>query len=207
MAHEIAPLPYKYSALEPHIDAETMRVHHDKHYQTYCDNLNAAVNRYPELADLPAEELLINIDSLPEDIQDRVKNNGGGFVNHTMFWEIMGPKCGGKPSGAFGEHIDRDFGSFDSFKEKVIYTGKKFFGSGWVWLVWNEDKLEIAALENQDSPLLVGHYPIMCIDLWEHSYYLKYKNDRAKYLEAWWNVANWQEIERRFVEALKFASR
>jgi Fe-Mn family superoxide dismutase len=197
-AHELPPLPYAYEALEPYIDSETMHLHHDKHHATYVNTLNTAIEKHPELASKSAEDLLRNLNSVPEDIRTTVRNHGGGHVNHTMFWQIMGPKTGGEPSGALADEIRKAFGSFDEFKTKFNDAGAKQFGSGWAWLVrGNDSKLQIISTPNQDSPLLQGLWPIMGNDVWEHAYYLKYKNVRADYLKAWWNVVNWKEVEKR----------
>jgi len=198
-AHELPPLPYAYEALEPHIDTETMHLHHDKHHATYVNTLNTAIEKHPELASKSAEDLLRNLNSVPEDIRTTVRNHGGGHVNHTMFWQIMGPKAGGEPSGALADEIRKAFGSFDEFKTKFNDAGAKQFGSGWAWLVrGNDSKLQIISTPNQDSPLSQGLWPILGNDVWEHAYYLKYKNARADYLKAWWNVVNWKEVEKRF---------
>jgi Fe-Mn family superoxide dismutase len=198
-AHELPPLPYAYEALEPYIDSETMHLHHDKHHATYVNSLNTALEKHPDLGSKSAEDLLRNLNSVPEDIRTAVRNHGGGHVNHTMFWQIMGPKAGGEPSGTLGGEIRKAFGSFDEFKTKFNDAGAKQFGSGWVWLVrGNDSKLQIISTPNQDSPLLQGLWPIMGNDVWEHAYYLKYKNVRADYLKAWWNVVNWKEVEKRF---------
>jgi superoxide dismutase, Fe-Mn family len=198
----LPPLPYDYAALEPHIDAETMQFHHDKHHAAYVKNLNAAVDKYPELKVMTAEELLRQIDTIPEDIRTTVRNNGGGHVNHTMFWEIMSPD-GGTPSGAVESAIRQTFGSFDAFKTAFNEAGTKQFGSGWAWLVMKPDgKLNITSTANQDSPLMQGIYPIMGNDVWEHAYYLKYRNKRDEYLNAWWNVVNWEEVNRRYERAM-----
>lgn len=197
-AHELPPLPYAYEALEPYIDSETMHLHHDKHHATYVNTLNTNLEKHPDLFAKSAEDLLRNLNSVPEDIRTAVRNHGGGHVNHTMFWQIMGPKAGGEPTGALGDEIKKTFGSFDEFKTKFNDAGAKQFGSGWVWLVrGNDSKLQIISTPNQDSPLLQGLWPIMGNDVWEHAYYLKYKNVRADYLKAWWNVVNWKEVEKR----------
>lgn len=196
---KLIPLPYAYEALEPYIDAETMRFHHDKHYAAYTKNLNAAVNQYPELKTQSAEDLLRNFKSLPEKIQTTVRNNGGGYVNHTMFWEIMSPNGGGDPTGEIGKAIEQNFGSFAAFQEAFNQAGSTRFGSGWTWLVRESNgKLKVMSTANQDSPLMEGVYPIMGNDVWEHAYYLKYKNNRAEYLTNWWNVVNWDEVNKRF---------
>jgi len=199
MAHQVPPLPYDFAALEPHIDATTMQIHHDKHHGAYVTNLNAALEKHPDLASKSAEDLVKNLSSVPEDIRTAVRNNGGGHVNHSMFWQIMGPKAGGEPGGKLGEAIKQAFGSFADFTGKFNDAGLKRFGSGWVWLVRTKDgKLEITSTANQDNPMMEGHWPIMGNDVWEHAYYLKYKNVRGDYLKAWWNVVNWKEVEKRF---------
>lgn len=200
---QLPPLPYDYNALEPYIDAETMRFHHDKHHAGYVNNLNAAVDKYPELKRLSAEELLRNISKVPKDIRTTVRNNGGGHVNHTMFWEIMSPDGGGEPTGAIATAINQIFGSFDAFKQQFNDAGSKRFGSGWAWLVRNnEGKLQVISTANQDSPLMEGMYPILGNDVWEHAYYLNYRNNRGEYLKQWWNVVNWQEVNNRFEKAM-----
>lgn len=203
-AFEVPPLPYAYNALEPHIDAQTMRFHHDKHHATYVKNLNAAVEKHPALKGKSAEQILRDIDSVPEDVRTMVRNNGGGHVNHTMFWSIMSPDGGGEPTGALASAIASTFGSFAAFKQQFNTAGEKRFGSGWAWLVRTPDgKLQVTSTPNQDSPLIEGNYPIMGNDVWEHAYYLKYQNRRADYLNAWWNVVNWDEINKRFEQATK----
>ncbi|MDE3103797.1 MAG: superoxide dismutase [Acidobacteriota bacterium] len=201
MAYELAPLPYDYTALEPHIDEATMKLHHDKHHQAYVTNLNGAIEKHPELGAKSAEELVANLASIPEDIRKIVQNNGGGHVNHTMFWEIMGPNGGGDPTGEIAEQINKDFGSFEAFKKLFNETTAKQFGSGWGFLVFKGGKLEIVTKPNQDSPLTDGLYPILGNDVWEHAYYLKYNNRRPDYLAAWWNVVNWAEVNKRFAKA------
>jgi len=199
---ELPPLPYAYDALEPYIDAETMKFHHDKHHAAYTLNLNKALSKHPELKDTSGEELLRNINSIPADIKRTVRNDGGGYVNHKMFWEIMAPNAGGKPTGAIARAIDAAFGSFAAFQEQFNDAGSKRFGSGWAWLVYTPDgKLEVMSTPNQDSPLMEGKYPIMGNDVWEHAYYLNYRNDRGAYLKAWWNVVNWDEVNKRFAQA------
>ncbi len=199
MAHQVPPLPYDFGALEPHIDAQTMQIHHDKHHGAYVTNLNAALEKHPDLAGKSAEELIKNLNAVPEDIRTAVRNNGGGHVNHSMFWQIMAPKAGGEPSGALADAIKQAFGSLAEFQNKFNDAGLKRFGSGWAWLVRSSaGKLEITSTANQDNPLMEGNYPILGNDVWEHAYYLKYKNVRADYLKAWWNVVNWKEIQKRF---------
>ena len=203
MAHELPPLPYDYAALEPHIDVETMKIHHDKHHQAYINNLNAALEKHADLASKCVEELLRNLNTVPEEIRTAVRNNGGGHVNHTMFWAIMKPNGGGAPTGAIGEQIKKDFGSFEDFKTAFNAAAAKQFGSGWGWLVWEGGKLKIVTTPNQDSPLSQGLYPILGNDVWEHAYYLKYQNKRPDYLAAWWNTINWEEVNKRFEKAKK----
>jgi Fe-Mn family superoxide dismutase len=198
MAYSLPPLPYDYNALEPHIDEQTMRIHHDKHHGAYVNNLNAAIEKHPDLQSRSAEDLLKSINSIPEDIRTAVRNNGGGHVNHTMFWEIMGPGKGGAPTGAIADAINSTFGSFDAFKTQMNDAGAKRFGSGWAWLVDVGGKLAVESTANQDSPLMEGKRPIMGVDVWEHAYYLKYQNRRPDYLAAWWNVVNWDAVNKRF---------
>ena len=184
MAFELSPLPYNYDALDPYIDAQTMQVHHDLHHQAYVNNLNAALEKYPELQSKSPEELIKDLSNLPQDITGAVRNNGGGHVNHTMFWQIMAPNAGGEPTGAIAQAISENFGDFESFKQKFNDAGTKQFGSGWVWLVRTTDgKIEITSSPNQDNPMSSGHFPIMGNDVWEHAYYLKYQNRRAEYLK------------------------
>ncbi|WP_309740229.1 superoxide dismutase [Chamaesiphon sp. OTE_20_metabat_361] len=199
----LPPLTYDYKALEPHIDATTMKFHHDKHHAAYVKNLNAAVNKYPELKTKTIEQLLTSLNTLPKDIQTTVRNNGGGHYNHTMYWRIMAPKAGGAPTGKIAAAIEQQFGSFDTFKSQFNAAGTKLFGSGWVWLVNDKSKLKIITTPNQDSPISRGLYPIMGNDVWEHAYYLNYQNRRPDYLAAWWNVINWQQVNRRFERSLK----
>jgi superoxide dismutase, Fe-Mn family len=199
MAHELPPLPYDYDALEPYIDEQTMHLHHDKHHQTYITNLNNALANYPDLQDKTAEELIKDLNSVPEDIRMAVRNNGGGHVNHTMFWEIMGPGGGGDPQGALGQAIVQTFGSYEAFKSAFNDAGVKRFGSGWAWLVrTSSGELKVVSTANQDNPMSEGHFPILGNDVWEHAYYLKYQNRRPEYLAAWWNVVNWEEVARRY---------
>jgi Fe-Mn family superoxide dismutase len=198
MAHELPPLPYDFAALEPHIDAQTMQIHHGKHHQAYVNNLNAALEKHTDLQKMSAEELLRNLGSVPEDIRPAVRNNGGGHVNHTMFWKMMAPNAGGPPSGGVAEAIKASFGGFDSFKEQFAKAGVSRFGSGWAWLIDNNGKLSIESTANQDNPISDGKKPILGIDVWEHAYYLKYQNRRPDYITAWWNVVNWAEVNRLF---------
>jgi Fe-Mn family superoxide dismutase len=202
MAFEVPPLPYDYAALEPHIDAQTMQLHHDKHHGTYVTNVNNALSGHADLENLSIEELISNLNTVPEDIRTAVRNNGGGHVNHTMFWTIMGPNGGGAPSGQIAEVIERHFGGFDSFKQQFNDAGAKRFGSGWVWLVRGGDGgYQITSTANQDSPLTEGQFPVLGNDVWEHAYYLKYQNRRPEYLGAWWNVVNWEEVNARLQRA------
>ena len=198
MAHSVPPLPYDYNALEPHIDEQTMRIHHDKHHAAYVNNLNAALEKHPELQNKSAEDLIKDINSVPEAIRTAVRNNGGGHVNHTMFWEIMGPGKGGEPNGRIAEAIKSTFGTFDTFKTQLNDAGVKRFGSGWAWLVDAGGKLVIESTANQDNPMMEGKRPILGVDVWEHAYYLKYQNRRPDYLAAWWNVINWDAVNKRF---------
>jgi Fe-Mn family superoxide dismutase len=203
VAFELPPLPYDYNALEPHIDEETMRIHHDKHHNTYVNNLNSTLEGRPE-ADRSLEELLADLNSVPEDIRRAVRNNGGQHSNHTMFWEIMSPNGGGEPTDELGSAIDASFGSFDDLKEQwsAMSAPGSVFGSGWTWLIAAPDgSLTVECTPNGDSPLMEGKTPILGIDLWEHAYYLKYQNARLQYVDAWWNVVNWEEANRRFQAA------
>jgi superoxide dismutase, Fe-Mn family len=200
MPFEVPPLPYDYDALEPHIDEETMRLHHDKHHQAYVDNANKALEG-TEWADRPVEEILQSLDALPEDIRTAVRNNAGGHANHSFFWEIMSPAGGAEPEGELAEAINSTFGGVQQLAEQVNDAGVKRFGSGWTWLVVDGGSLAVTSTPNQDSPLTEGKTPILGIDVWEHAYYLKYQNRRPEYLQAWWNVANWQEIARRYETA------
>jgi Fe-Mn family superoxide dismutase len=201
MTYTLPDLPYAYDALEPYIDEETMHLHHDKHHNTYVTNLNAAIEKHPELGGKTVEELLADFSSVPEDIQTAVRNNGGGHANHTFFWEILGPTAGGEPTGAIKEAIDEAFGSFEDFKEefKTAATGR--FGSGWAWLVVKDGKLAITSTANQDSPLMDGQTPVLGLDVWEHAYYLKYKNVRPDYINAFWSVVNWDKVNEYFAKA------
>jgi Fe-Mn family superoxide dismutase len=197
MAFEVPPLPYDYSALEPHIDEQTMRVHHDKHHQAYVDNANKALEG-TKWADQPIEVVLTILDELPDDKQAAVRNNAGGHANHSFFWEIMGPNGGGEPSGSLGDAISSSFGSFEELKSAVNDGGVKRFGSGWTWLVHDGTGLSVYSTANQDSPISKAHTPLIGIDVWEHAYYLKYQNKRPDYLAAWWNVVNWDAVQQRF---------
>lgn len=202
----LPPLPYDYAALEPYIDADTMRFHHDRHHAAYVNNLNAAIGRHPQLVNQSAIALLKNLDSIPEDIRSIVQNNGGGHVNHSMFWEIMTPKGGGAPTGNIATAINENFGSFAVLKQQFNDAGLKRFGSGWAWLVLTKaGKLEVTSTANQDSPFMTGDFPILGNDLWEHAYYLKYQNLRGDYLNAWWNVINWAEVNKRLEKSLEMA--
>jgi len=198
MAHAVPPLPYDYNALEPHIDEQTMRIHHDKHHAAYVNNLNAALEKHPGLQSKSVEDLVRGINTVPEDIRPAVRNNGGGHLNHTMFWEIMGPGKGGEPKGGIAEAIKSTFGDFEKFKSQMNDAGVKRFGSGWAWLIDAGGKLVIESSANQDSPLMEGKKVILGIDVWEHAYYLKYQNRRPDYLAAWWNVINWDAVNNRF---------
>jgi Fe-Mn family superoxide dismutase len=199
MAFEMIPLPYDYSALEPSIDAKTVEIHYSKHHVTYLNNLNGALEKHPELANLSVEQLLSDLNRVPEDIRTVVRNNGGGFHNHNIYWAIMGPNAGGEPAGALAQAIQSSFGGFASFKEQIEKAGVGRFGSGWAWLSKRTDgSLLIHSTANQDSPLMEGMFPILGVDVWEHAYYLKYQNRRAEYLTAWWNVVNWPAVARRF---------
>ena len=199
MAYTLPPLGYPYNALEPHIDARTMEIHHTKHHQAYINNVNNAIKGKADLESKPVEALIANINALPEDIRNVVRNNGGGHANHTFFWTIIGPKAGGQPQGKVAAAIDQAFGSFDAFKEKFAQAATTRFGSGWAWLsIAKDGKLEISSTPNQDSPLMEGKTPILGIDVWEHAYYLHYQNRRPDYIAAFWNVVNWQEVEKRF---------
>jgi superoxide dismutase, Fe-Mn family len=201
MAFTVPPLPYDYNALEPHIDTQTMQIHHDKHHAAYVTNLNSALANSPELGNLAVEDLMRRINEVPENIRTAVRNNGGGHVNHSMFWQIMGPNAGGAPAGQLAGAIQSTFGSFDAFKAAFKDAGVKRFGSGWAWLVLDQSgKLQVISTANQDSPLMDGLYPVMGNDVWEHAYYLKYQNRRPDYLDAWWNVVNWDEVARRYAQ-------
>jgi len=202
MPYELPPLPYAYDALAPTIDELTMQIHHDKHHAAYVTNLNAALEG-SEWADRPIEQVLDNLDLLPEDKQAAVRNNGGGHANHSLFWQIMSPDGGGEPSGALGAAIDDTFDSFDALKKQVIDAGVKRFGSGWTWLIHDGTGLAVVSTPNQDTPLMTGHTPLLGIDVWEHAYYLNYQNRRPDYLAAWWDVVNWDEVAARYEAAGK----
>ena len=198
----LPPLPYAYDALSEYIDAQTMTLHHDKHHAGYVKKLNEAISSHPELKGMTIEELLSNLNEIPEDIQSTVRNSGGGHANHTMFWSIMTPNSPGEPTGAIAEAIDNTFGDFATFQQEFNDAGKSQFGSGWAWLVLDsEGNLAVTNTANQDSPISDGSYPIMGNDVWEHAYYLKYQNKREDYLNAWWNVVNWDEVNKRFERA------
>lgn len=202
MPFEVPPLPYDYNALEPYIDEATMHYHHDNHHQTYVTNLNNALANYPDLQGKTIEELLSNLDAIPEAIRTAVRNNGGGHWNHTFFWEIMGPNAGGTPEGELAAAIDAAFGSFDAFKEKFKAAALGRFGSGWAWLIAGKDgSLSIMSTPNQDNPLMEGKTAILGIDVWEHAYYLKYQYKRAAYVDAWWNVVNWAKVAEHYAAA------
>ena len=204
MAYELPPLPYPKDALEPHIDAQTMEIHHGKHHNAYVTNVNKAIAGKPELEKKSVEELISNLNAVPEDIRNVVRNNGGGHANHSMFWKLMAPKAGGTPSGRLADDIKATFGSFDAFKEKFEAAGAGRFGSGWAWLIVNKTgKLEVVSTANQDNPIMEGNKPVLGCDVWEHAYYLKYQNRRPDYLKAWWNVVNWAEAAKNYDAAKK----
>ncbi|MBO0460971.1 MULTISPECIES: superoxide dismutase [Enterococcus] len=198
MTYTLPDLPYAFDALEPYIDEETMHLHHDKHHNTYVTNLNAAIEKYPELGEKTVEELVSDMDAIPSDIKTAVRNNGGGHANHSFFWKIMAPNAGGEPTGAIKDAIDEAFGDFATFKEEFKKAAAGRFGSGWAWLVLEDGKLAITSTANQDSPLMEGKKPVLGLDVWEHAYYLKYKNVRPDYIEAFWNVVNWDEVNKHF---------
>ena len=209
MAYELPPLPYPKEALEPHIDAQTMEIHHDKHHAAYVTNVNKAIAGKPDLEKKSVEELIGNLDAVPADVRGPVRNNAGGHLNHSMFWKLLGPKSGGTPTGKLADDIQATFGSFEAFKEKFEAAGIGRFGSGWAWLVVNHGKLEIVSTANQDNPLMgkavsgAEGIPVLGCDVWEHAYYLKYQNRRADYLKAFWNVVNWQEVAKHYDAAKK----
>ncbi|MFC7680642.1 superoxide dismutase [Paenibacillus sp. GCM10028914] len=201
MAFQLPPLPYANNALEPHIDAQTMEIHHDRHHNTYVTNLNAALENAPELQNKSLEEIIGNLDAVPESIRTAVRNNGGGHANHSLFWEIIGPNGGGNPTGALAEAIDSELGGFDKFKEDFAKAATTRFGSGWAWLVLKDGKLAVTSTPNQDSPIMEGQTPLLGLDVWEHAYYLKYQNKRPDYISAFWNVVNWEEVGKRYDNA------
>ncbi|MBI2402994.1 MAG: superoxide dismutase [Gemmatimonadetes bacterium] len=203
MPHQLPNLPYGFDALEPHIDVQTMQIHHGKHHAAYVNNLNGALDKHPQLHQKRLEDLLRDINQVPEDIRTAVRNHGGGHANHSMFWVIMAPKGGGEPKGKLGDAIKQTFGDFAKFKEQFTQAATTRFGSGWAWLVLSKGKLEISSTPNQDNPLMDGKVPVMGLDVWEHAYYLKYQNRRPDYIAAWWNVVNWPEIEKRYEAAVK----
>jgi superoxide dismutase, Fe-Mn family len=199
VAHELPPLPYLYTALEPYIDEQTLHIHHDKHHAAYVNNLNAALEKHPELMGKSLEDLLRGLKSVPEDIRTAVQRNGGQTYNHTMYWQVMGPNAGGAPKGRIADEITKAFGDFESFKTKFTQAGATQFGSGWAWLLQDTSgKLAIQAMSNEGCPLMDGNWPLLVVDVWEHAYYLKYQNRRPDYLAAWWNVINWDEVNKRF---------
>lgn len=201
MAHQLPALPYAHNALEPHIDAQTMEIHHGRHHATYVNNLNAALEAHADLQGKSIEELISNLDALPESIRTAVRNNGGGHANHTLFWEIMSPNGGGAPTGELAEAINAAFGSFDNFKAEFAKAATTRFGSGWAWLTAEGGKVAISSTPNQDSPIMEGKTPILGLDVWEHAYYLNYQNKRPDYIGAFWNVVNWDEVSKRFAAA------
>jgi len=198
MSHTLPALPYAFGALEPHIDARTMEIHHDKHHQGYVNKLNAALEGHPELAEKSVEELLRDLDAVPESIRTAVRNNGGGHANHSLFWTVMGPGKGGQPGGGLSDAIASTFGSFDAFKTNFNQAAATRFGSGWAWLAHKDGALQVLSTPNQDSPLSQGMTPILGLDVWEHAYYLKYQNRRPDYIGAWWNVVDWDAVAARF---------
>ncbi len=198
MAYQLPPLPYDYNALERAIDEETMRIHHDKHHAAYVNNLNAALEKYPDLQGQPIEQLIANLADVPEDIRGAVRNNGGGHANHSLFWTLMGPDSGGEPTGALAAAIDSAFGSLAAFKEQFAKAGATRFGSGWAWLINDGGTLSITSTPNQDSPLMEGKTPILGLDVWEHAYYLRYQNKRPDYIAAWWQVVDWNKVAELF---------
>jgi Fe-Mn family superoxide dismutase len=203
MAYTLPKLPYAYDALEPHIDAKTMEIHHTKHHQAYIDKANAALEKHPDLAKMEIDDLMRNLSKVPEDIRTAIRNNGGGHSNHSMFWTIMKPGGGGKPSGEVASAIDQKFGSFDKFVEEFNNAAATRFGSGWAWLSVDGGQLKVESTANQDTPLSEGRTPILGLDVWEHAYYLKYQNKRPDYVKAFWNVVNWDEVAKRYAAAKK----
>ncbi len=203
MAFKLPDLPYAKDALEPHIDARTMEVHHDKHHAGYTNNLNAALEKHPELGDAIIEDLLGNLESVPADIQTAVRNNGGGYANHSLFWKVLSPQGGGEPGGDLASAINQTFGGFDAFKQAFASAAATRFGSGWAWLVVDGfGKLQVYSTANQDSPLMSGHVPVLGLDVWEHAYYLNYQNRRPDYIAAFWNVVNWPQVEANYAKAV-----
>ena len=198
MPYELPPLPYAHNALEPSIDEQTMQIHHGKHHQTYVNNLNAALEKHPQLQGKPIELLIADLNAIPEDIRTAVRNNGGGHANHAFFWTVMAPNAGGPPTGAIAEAIDAKFGSFDAFKEAFAKAATGRFGSGWAWLVKSGNGVDVTSTANQDSPLMEGKTPLLGLDVWEHAYYLKYQNKRPDYIAAFWNVVNWDAVNKAF---------
>ncbi|MEC0205586.1 superoxide dismutase [Paenibacillus lautus] len=201
MAFQLPALPYANDALEPHIDAQTMEIHHDRHHNTYVTNLNAALENAPELQGKSLEDLIANLDAVPESIRTAVRNNGGGHANHSLFWEVIGPNGGGQPTGALADAINSELGGFDKFKEDFAKAATTRFGSGWAWLVVKDGKLAVTSTPNQDSPIMDGQTPLLGLDVWEHAYYLKYQNKRPDYISAFWNVVNWEEVGKRYDNA------
>ncbi|MGP4080861.1 superoxide dismutase [Pseudalkalibacillus sp. R45] len=199
--HELPALPYEFNALEPHIDEETMKIHHGKHHNTYVTKLNAALEEHADLQDKGINALVSNLDAVPENIRTAVRNNGGGHANHTMFWQMLSPNGGGAPKGEVSDAINSKFGSFDKFQEEFAAAAAGRFGSGWAWLVVNNGELEVTSTPNQDTPLMDGKTPVLGLDVWEHAYYLNYQNRRPDYISAFWNVVNWDEVEKRYQEA------
>ncbi|NRB21579.1 superoxide dismutase [Candidatus Dependentiae bacterium] len=200
MTYKLIPLPYAFGALEPYIDALTMEIHHDRHYQGYINKLNAALEKHPELTKKSLAELLLSLDSLPIDVRTAIRNNGGGTYNHAFFWKIMTPNGGGQPGGKLGDAIKKDFGSFDAFQDKFNTAAKTVFGSGWAWLCLDKSgKLQVISTPNQNCPISQDLIPVLGLDVWEHAYYLKYQNKRPDYITAWWHVINWEQAEENFV--------
>ncbi len=202
MPHQLPPLPYAYDALEPHIDAATMNVHYNGHHAAYVNNLNKALEGHPDLESKTVEQLISNLDAVPENIRTAVRNNGGGHANHSLFWPLLSPNGGGEPTGKLADAIRETFGSFESFKEQFTQVATARFGSGWAWLVLDNGKLALMSTANQDNPLMEGKKPILGLDVWEHAYYLKYQNRRPEYIKAWWNVVNWDQANKNYEAAL-----
>ncbi|MBM7693312.1 Fe-Mn family superoxide dismutase [Peribacillus deserti] len=201
MAFELPQLPYAYDALEPNIDKETMNIHHTKHHNTYVTNLNNALEGNEELLSKSVEEVISNLDAVPENVRTAVRNNGGGHANHTLFWQILSPNGGGEPTGELAEAISSKFGSFENFKEEFAKAATTRFGSGWAWLVVNNGEIEVTSTPNQDNPVMEGKTPLLGLDVWEHAYYLKYQNRRPEYINSFWNVVNWEEVNNRYNQA------